>query len=59
MSNHLIGKELRLRFLVLSGLFFLTSCSSANTPPLIDIETDYVNQQILVRAPAYANSFKP
>jgi hypothetical protein len=53
------SKEHFLRFLLLIVFLFLTSCSPAEPPTPIDIEPDYVNQQILIRAPAYANSFSP
>jgi hypothetical protein len=37
--------------------FLLVSCSSSVDAPPIDIEENYVNQQIVLRAPGHSNTF--
>ncbi len=43
---------------ILIGLFLLTSCASSERPPTINVDSKYINQQILLRAPKYANTYK-
>jgi hypothetical protein len=42
---------------VLLGIVLIPSCTVANVNNPIKIEKEYVNQQILIRAPAYVNKF--
>ncbi len=42
---------------VLLGIVLIPSCTVADVNNPIPIEEEYVNQQILIRAPAYVNKF--
>ena len=37
---------------------FLVSCSNPQNDTLIDIQDDYLNQQVILRAPTFFNTFK-
>jgi hypothetical protein len=43
---------------ILACLFFLLSCSSPKDNVQTDIEHEYINQQILLKAPNFGNTFK-
>jgi hypothetical protein len=45
-------------FILLFSVLFLNSCSSAKLENLIPVNEENINNQIILRAPNYANNFK-
>ena len=54
MKSHII----QIQVLILFCVFFLVSCDSSEINDPIIIDEHYLNQQILLRAPSYGNTFK-
>jgi hypothetical protein len=58
MKNNVHFTKAIISALVVSLFLFIVSCKAKEIPPPVNIPTEFVNQQIIVRLDQYLNTFK-